>query len=156
MDHGGGVDRGIGPIKKPLSLSHYWPLLPENLHQLAQGFHDVVGIHCGPLGHIIGVDDPFGIEKCQHHLLGPAGLDLGMMGPGWPFGSHCFDCCSVSGVWKDTADSFIVTMLSSIAIDCQWTAAKNCWQVHTLSCFWSEFKSLGAHLADFFTSPRSL
>jgi hypothetical protein len=47
-DHGGSVDRDIVPMDKPLSLGHYWPLLSENLHELAQGFHDVVGIHRVP------------------------------------------------------------------------------------------------------------
>jgi hypothetical protein len=54
LDHDGGVDWGTIPMEKPFSLSHDWPLLPENLHQLVQGF-DVVGIHCGSPGHIVGV-----------------------------------------------------------------------------------------------------
>ncbi len=79
LDHDGGVDWGTIPMEKPFSLSHDWPLLPENLHQLVQGF-DVVGIHCGSPGHIVGVVYPHGIEECQHHLLGLAGLDLGLDG----------------------------------------------------------------------------
>ncbi len=35
---------------------------------------------------------------------------------GIPYTSHYFDCCLVSGVWKDTADLSIVTILSNIDI----------------------------------------
>ncbi len=67
---------------------------------------------------------PLALKNASTIFLVRLAWTLALMGPGWLFGSHCFGCCFVSGVWKDTADSSIVTMLSSIAIDCCWTAPK--------------------------------
>ncbi len=74
LDHGGSMHLDIFPKKEPFSLSHGWPLLPENLHELAEGLYNVVVIQCGPPWHIVGP------EECQYNLLGSAGLDLGIDG----------------------------------------------------------------------------
>jgi hypothetical protein len=47
-------------------------------------------------------------------------------------------------------------MLSSIAMDQRWTAAMKDEQVRIRSSFCSSLKSFGTHLADFFSSPKSL
>ena len=44
LHHGSGVDRSIGPGRKPLLQGH---LLLENLHEPAQGLHYEVGIDLG-------------------------------------------------------------------------------------------------------------
>jgi hypothetical protein len=80
---------------------------------------------------------------------------LALTGPGSPFFSHCFDCCFVSGVWKDTIDSSIVTILSNMALEWRRTIDKNASHVLTLSCFCLLSNSRGTHLADFLTNPSS-
>ncbi len=109
----GGVHWGIFP-KEPPVHSHHWPLLLENFQELAQGIHDVVGVHRCPPGHVVGADEALGVEEGQDHLLAPAGLHLGLGGASWPFRS--FLCCLIWGVWKDTTDLSKVTAWSSIAM----------------------------------------
>ncbi len=80
---------------------------------------------------------------------------LAFTGPGCPFGSHCIDCCFVSGVWKETADSSMVTILSSSNMEWQRTIVKKSSLVLTRSFFISSVRSFGTHLADFFVRFRS-
>jgi hypothetical protein len=74
--HGGGVHWGIVPMEPPNNQ----PFLLENLHGLAQGIHDLVGVHHGPPGHVVGVDEAFRVKEGQDHLLSPLNLDLGLDG----------------------------------------------------------------------------
>ena len=72
------MNQSIVPVEKPLLLSHHGPLLPENLVELAQGPHDVVGIHSGPPGHVVGVNQPLRIKEGKNHLLGAGGMNFGL------------------------------------------------------------------------------
>ena len=65
--------------EKPFLLSHQGLLLPEVLlEELAQGPHNVVGIHHGPPGHVFGGDQPLRIKEGSSHLLGGGGMNLGL------------------------------------------------------------------------------
>ncbi len=133
------MNRGIIPVEKSLPGRHFRPLLPELLQEDAQDLHDVGDVDLGALRNDVRVDEPA----------------TALMGPGFPFSIHCLDCFLVSGVWKDTIVSSIVTISSNIERERRWTAAKNAWQVMTCSCFCSSLRSFGTHIADFFTRPTS-
>ena len=67
--------------EKPFLLSHQGLLLPEVLlEELAQGPHNVVGIHHGPPGQVVGVDQPLCIKLGNNHLLRVGGMNLGLEG----------------------------------------------------------------------------
>jgi hypothetical protein len=61
----GGVHWGIVPMEPPASSCYHRPILLENLHELAQGIFDVVGVHCVPPGYVIGVNEALGMEKAK-------------------------------------------------------------------------------------------
>ncbi len=89
--------------------------------------------------------------------VGPSNVDtfFTALHPGAPFTSHCLLFCLVWGVWKDTADSSMVTIRSNIALEWWRTSDKKAPQVLTLSFFMSWLRSLGTHRADFFERWRS-
>ena len=68
---------------------------------------------------------------------------------------HSFNCFLVAGVWKDTEDSSNVTILSNTARPFILTILMNAMLVFILSCFCSSVSSLGTHLAESFSRPRS-
>jgi hypothetical protein len=125
LDHSDSGHWGIDPVQEPFSFGHDLPLLPSNLHELAQSLQDVVVFHRGTPRHLVGVDYPLRMKYARTIYLFKLVWTLTLMGPGWPLGSHCLDHCFVSGVWNNTADSFIVTILSYIARGRRWTTAKN-------------------------------
>ncbi len=71
-----------------------------------------------------------------------------------PFLIHCWDCFFVWGMWYHTIVSSMVTMKSSMTREWRWTAVISSAQTWTRCCFCSSFRSLGTHLADFFSSPN--
>jgi hypothetical protein len=78
LHHGGGVNRRIVPMKPPVPGRHLRPLLPEYLQELAQGLHDVVGVHCGAFELVVGLDEALRIEEGQDHLFGHGRMDFGI------------------------------------------------------------------------------
>ena len=65
--------------EKPFLLSHQGLLLPEVLlEELAQGPHNVVGIHHGPPGQVVGVDQHLHIKEGSSHQLRASGMNLGL------------------------------------------------------------------------------
>ena len=78
-----------------------------------------------PLGTMLVKIRPLLSKKARTHCFVQLAWTFALRGPGFPFRIHCFDCFLVSGVWKDTIVSSIVTISSSIARDLQWTAATN-------------------------------
>ena len=70
----------IVSLEKTSLISHQGLLLPENLEELAQGPHNVVGIHPGPPGHVVGVDQPRRLKEGNNHLLRVGGMNLGLDG----------------------------------------------------------------------------
>jgi hypothetical protein len=91
---------GIAPVQEPVWGQDGGSLLSKNRQQPSQGFFfHVFGIdgfinaeYESMPGDIVHVDDPLCIKK-EEHL------------------PHCIDCFLVCGVWKETGDSFIVTIL---------------------------------------------
>ncbi len=96
MHNSGGVYSSIVLVEKPLPGQPLRPLLPQVLHESAQGLHNVVSIDLHPPGDDVGVDKVPAIEEGLQHLLGAASLDSP---GGLPFSIHCLDCILVSGVW---------------------------------------------------------
>ncbi len=80
LDDGGGVDRSVIPMEEPLLLDHQGPLLPQMLHEAAQGLDDVIRVDGFAPGYDVGVDEPLRVEEGQNHLLRAAGLNLGLYG----------------------------------------------------------------------------
>ena len=68
----------IVSLEKTSLISHQGLLLPENLEELAQGPHNVVGIHPGPPGHVVVIDQPIHIKEGSSHLLRASGMNLGL------------------------------------------------------------------------------
>jgi hypothetical protein len=81
FDDGSGVDGRIIPVEKPLLGYHLWPLLPQVLHEGAQGLHDVIGIDHGTPGHNVGIDQALVVKKRQQHLFCSAGVNPCLYGP---------------------------------------------------------------------------
>jgi hypothetical protein len=75
---GGGVDRGIVPVKKPTLLSQHRPLLSKMPHEDVQDFHDVRVVDGGALGDDVRIDEALAFKKGKQHLFGSASLDLGL------------------------------------------------------------------------------
>ena len=86
-----------------MTCRRFEPLLLEIEQELAQGLQDVAGVHHGPLGHAVGVDEDLLIEEWHHHLLAPDVKDLGLPRGCLGFLKNCFNRCFLSVVWKDTA-----------------------------------------------------
>ncbi len=57
----------------PVSGCHHRPLPLEDLYKLAQGLHDELGLHHGP---VVCVDQTL-VEEDQDQFLGPGCMDLG-------------------------------------------------------------------------------
>jgi len=57
-------------------------------------------------------------------------------GPVAPFGTHIFECLLVSGVWRLITVLWIITVLSSQAMECRCMAAMKRLHSHTLCCCW--------------------
>ena len=47
-----------------MSYHRFGPLLLKIVQELAQGLHNVAGVHHGPLGHLVGKDVALLIEGC--------------------------------------------------------------------------------------------
>ena len=143
-------------IGKTLLLSHHGPPLPENLEELAQGPHNVVGIHHGPPGHVVGGDQPLRIKEGSSHLLGGGGMNLGL---DW--------------AWQSLPESLYWLMLGLRSVKwhrwlihsyniihcCHWPPLGNRQQLCPSSCplqFLLLTQNLGTHLPYFITRPISL
>jgi hypothetical protein len=70
-------------MEPPVCSRRLRPLLLENILELTQGFHDVVGIHHSPPRDVVSADDVLRAEEGQDHLLAPAGVPLGLDGARW-------------------------------------------------------------------------
>ena len=84
------MHRGIFPMEPPVSCRHIRPLLLQILHEASQGLHNVGCVDCNTPRNNIGVDQALRVEEGQDHLLGPAGLDLGLDGPWLPLEDPLF------------------------------------------------------------------
>ncbi len=70
----------IVPIEEPVSLCHFWPLLPQVDDELAQDHQDLVSVDGGPLQHDVGVNQALAVKEGQQHLFCLAGMDSGLDG----------------------------------------------------------------------------
>ncbi len=114
---------------------------------------NVFGIHGFTLGDVVRVDDALRMKKTSTIFL--VRVAWTFLGPGRPFFTHSFDTLFVSWVWKDMADSSIVTIFLRSTNECRRRSAKKSPLEATLSSFCSEDNSLGTQRADFFTRPKS-
>jgi hypothetical protein len=92
---------------------------------------------------------PFESKKASTIYFDLDAWTLALIGPGAPFTSHYLLCCLVWGMWKDTADSSMVTIQSNIAMEWRRSSDMKAPQVLTLSFFMSWLRSLGTYRADF-------
>ncbi len=84
---------------------HHGPLLLEDLQELTYGIHDVVGIHRGHPGHIVGVAEVLRVKEGQDHLLAPAVLHLCLDGARLALSQPLLALLLILGVWKGAVDS---------------------------------------------------
>ncbi len=148
--HGSSVHWSIIPVKPPVPSCHLQPLLLENLQEFSSGIHNIVSVHHGPPGHVVGVDETLTVKEGQTICFILDTWTLALIGPGVPFPTHCLECCLVWRVWMDTEDSFMVTIKSSIAMECWQISAMKGSQIPTLLFFISWVRSLGTHQANIF------
>jgi hypothetical protein len=58
-------------VEKMISILRLRSLLIQNLHEPTHGLRDVVGIHRGPPGYIVGADEVLEVEEGLLNLLSP-------------------------------------------------------------------------------------
>ena len=104
LHNGGRMEGHIILVQKSLLAGCRLSFLLENFQKSSQGLDDVIVICCFHPRDIVGVNYAFPVEIVQQHLLLQARNDLRLDGPRLTLLNHYFDCCFVSGVWKDTAD----------------------------------------------------
>ncbi len=78
LHDGGGVDRGIVPVEKPMLLGQNRPLLSEMPHEDVEDLHDVRGVDGGAPRDDMHIDEALAVEEGEQHLFGSARLDLGL------------------------------------------------------------------------------
>ncbi len=156
LDDGGSVDRGIVPMKKLGLLSHHRPLLLEMPHEDVEDLHNVRGVDGGHPRDDMSIDEALAVEEGEQQLFASASLDL------------CLDWARQS-----LLDPLLGLLLAlrhvvahhrlvhrdnrvqhgeRVAVDRLNELGTG---LDTRCCFCSSFKSLGTHLADFFSRPKS-
>ena len=148
-DNGGGEDWSIVPMEKSLYRLRYVPYLLKILHKLAQSLHNEVGIHCGPPGPEVGVDEALVVEEDKDHLFGLAQMDLGLEWPRQALLKPIFGLQLGLRSVKGHYQLVYVTTLLCIPLERRRTIVKKALLVLTLSISISLVTSLGTHHADF-------
>ena len=135
LHHSSIVDWYVVPVENPFPTDNVLPLLLETVQEHGEGTYDVVCINIMPM-----------LSKNTSTIC------LVLNEPRLALFYSLLDCGLVSGVWKNTMDSSIVTILSRIDKDLSFISFIHLVQLPTLSNFWSDERSLGAHLSLFLTS----
>jgi hypothetical protein len=98
-------------VQEPLLRQHDGLLLFENLEKSCQGNLDAEGIDGFALGDDVNKDYFLRVKEDEDICFVLEACTFAFRGPGWPFFTQCSDCRFISGVWKDTADSSMGTIL---------------------------------------------
>jgi hypothetical protein len=98
-------------VDHPLLWHQVRLFMLRSLQELPWGTTNVVCLHCGTTGHLVGVHHLLVVDEGNDHQLQPVHLELFLDGA-WPaFSSNCLNLFFVSEVCIGIAYLYIVIML---------------------------------------------